>query len=100
AVVVLGQVEQLAADVQGRQAEEVQRGLHRQLLEAAVQADDGVLEPGVGLFPAGDVRVALYHLAGQAAQALARAAEDPARGRRAAASPPWMRSRQAWMCSV
>src|SRR5262249_18706517 len=86
AVVVLDQVEQFAADVQGRQAEEVQRGLHRYLLEGAVQADDGVLQHVVGLLPAADVGVALEDLAGEVAQALAGAAEEVAARRLVAAA--------------
>src|SRR6516225_7304128 len=57
AVVVLGHIEQLAADVQGRQAEEVAGGCDGQLLERALQAEDGVLEDVVGLLPAVHLRI-------------------------------------------
>jgi len=70
-VVVLGQVEQLAANLQGRQAEEIAGGCDGQLLERALQADDSVLEDVVGLLPAMDLRITLDHFARQAAQPFA-----------------------------
>src|SRR5262249_43238487 len=70
-VVVLGQVEQLAANLQGRQAEEGSGGGDGQLLERALQAEDGVLEDVVGLLPAMDLRITLDHFARQAAQPFA-----------------------------
>src|SRR5262249_17484606 len=61
AVVVLGEVEQFAANVQGGDAEEVRRAGRPDLSERPVQSHGGVLQDVIGLFPAPDARVALEH---------------------------------------
>src|SRR5262249_46589017 len=55
-------------------------GCDGQLPERALQADDGVLEDVVGLLPAVDLRIALEHLAREAAQAFAGIVEQLAAG--------------------
>ena len=76
AVVVPGQVDQLAADLGGGQAEEVACRRRGDRPQGAVQADQGVLGDVVALLPAGDAGVALEHLAGQPRQPVTGAAQQ------------------------
>ena len=60
-----GQVEQLAPDLLGSQAEERSRRVGANRLQCPEQAEQGVLEDILGVNPAADPLVTADHLPGQ-----------------------------------
>lgn len=78
---MLGQIEQLSADVQSGQAEEVSDIGWLDLRQRTVQAQQGVLEYVVGLLPAFQTRIVGQHPPCQPLQPLAGAIEQLAPSR-------------------
>jgi hypothetical protein len=78
---VAGQVEQLAADVQGRQVDEVPHALRLRGPHGVQQPHQGALQHIVGVRPAPHVGEAAQHRAGQALQPVADAAQQGIGGR-------------------
>ena len=76
ALVVPGQVQQLATDLACRQVQEVSGRLRRTGLQGAEQTQQGVLEHVVGFLPALQPPIVAQHGPRQLAQALARAVEQ------------------------
>src|SRR5271157_2147763 len=74
--VVPCQVDQLATDLHGREAEEVTGRRGGDVLQRPAEPEDRVLEDVVGLLPAVDAGEALEHFAGEALEAVDRAGEQ------------------------
>src|SRR6516165_1873397 len=68
--VVLGQIEQLATDVEGRHTKEIAGSGRGNLPEGTVQAQGCVLQDVVRIFPPMDSWIGPKHLTRQAAQTL------------------------------
>jgi len=71
AEVLLGQIEEFAAHLQGGEVEEMPDRFNLHLRQGPVQPDHGVLENIVGLFPAAQGRIAPEHRPGEFQQAFA-----------------------------
>jgi hypothetical protein len=78
--IVPRQVDQLAAELRGGQAVEVECGGRRRGLKRAIEANQGVLKHIFGLFPAGHTWISPNHLLGQPAESLVGAFEQAQNG--------------------